>query len=511
MANILDTAADSSDFNILVNAVNLVDSTLSAGIATQLASSTFDITVFAPTDAAFTQLAVDLGFDGDTADEGAVTTFLATNLDAELIRDVLLYHVSPGEQLLASFSDGVAVHTLLSGATFTPDGPTLVDNEPDLIDPTLVETDIIADNGVIHAIDRVLLPADLEAFTSDSITDIVAASGSFDDNAADFDILLNAVIAADLADTLASDEVDLTVFAPTDAAFVGLATALGFTGTGEEEAFGFIVEALTLLGGGDPIPLLTNVLQYHVLPDSLQSAQVLGEETLTTLLGADLTVDGASLEDLEPDLPNANLISLDIQASNGIVHVIDGVLLPADLLGSDGNNDVDFIVGDNTDEVIRTGSDDDFITGGRGNDDIKGGTGNDTILGGRGADTLAGNRGDDTILGGGGKDIIKGGKGEDTINGGANRDELRGGADADTFIFEMGGGRDLILDFASEDKIDVSDFGIESFEELSELFIDQPERLNINFGDGDRVLLIGVEASEVTEDNFIYADPGMMV
>ena len=324
-------------------AIGFVDAEIDAGLAAALGATDADLTVFAPTDTAFGQLAADLGFDGDVADEGAVIIFLVGALPPELIRDVILYHVSPGTQLLASFSDDTPVTTLLTGATFSPDGPTLVDNEPDLIDPTLIDTDLLVDNGVIHVIDRVLIPADLDTFTSTDITSLVAASGGeFDANPGDFDILFN----AGLGEALADPEADLTVFAPTDAAFIGAAQALGFEGSDEGEAFAFIVEALTLLGGGDPIPLLQTVLGYHVVPESLQSAQVLGADSITTLIGAALGVDFAKLVDLEPDLPNAGFEALDIQASNGVVHVIDGVLIPADLLASDGSDDVDFIFAD---------------------------------------------------------------------------------------------------------------------------------------------------------------------
>lgn len=86
----------------------------------------------------------------------------------------------------------------------------------------------------------------------ETITDIVAKSGGeFDDNKRDFDILLNAVIAADLAEALADPKARLTVFAPTDIAFYRLARDLGYAGDYDETAvFTFIVDTLTGLGGG---------------------------------------------------------------------------------------------------------------------------------------------------------------------------------------------------------------------------------------------------------------------
>lgn len=527
MPTLLEAAQTNDNFNILVAAIGFVDGELDAGLATALGATDADLTVFAPTDTAFSQLAVDLGFTGDTADEAAITNFIVDTLPAELIRDVILYHVSPGTQLLASFSDGIPVTTLLTDATFSPDGPTLVDNEPDLIDPTLVDTDLVVDNGVIHVIDRVLIPADLDAFISTDITSIVAASGgTFDSDPGDFDILFNAVVTAGLGEALADPNADLTVFAPTDAAFVATAQALGFDGTDEGAAFEFIVEALTLLGGGDPIPLLQTVLGYHVAPESLQSAQVLGTDSITTLIGAELGVDGAELVDLDPDLPNAGFKALDIQASNGVVHVIDGVLISADLLASDGSGDVDFIIGDDTEDVFLTQKDADFVDGnggadlifsGAGDDTVLGGFGSDTIFGGTGEDMLLGGRGHDSIFGGAGNDVIKGewgrdnifgGAGNDMIEGGKALDTLVGGAGDDLFIYSTGDRKDTILDFDGEhDMIDLSGLGITGFDDVEAAAKDRPFGTTLKFGKGDKLVLLGVDVEDLDADDFIFAAP----
>src|SRR5690606_26941829 len=97
-----------------------------------------------------------------------------------------------------------------------------------------------------------------------TITDIVAASGDgFDTNGRDYDVLLAAVTAAGLGETLATPGLDVTVWAPKDRAFVRTAQDLGFTGENSDEAgaWAFLVEALTAIGGGDPIPTLTTILQ----------------------------------------------------------------------------------------------------------------------------------------------------------------------------------------------------------------------------------------------------------
>ena len=89
-----------------------------------------------------------------------------------------------------------------------------------------MQTNIAATNSIIHVIDRVLLPVNLPGNTDGTFTDIVAASGAFDTNGADFDLLLKAVQTTGLAGALADPTADLTVFAPNDAAFLKLAAAL---------------------------------------------------------------------------------------------------------------------------------------------------------------------------------------------------------------------------------------------------------------------------------------------
>lgn len=388
--NIVDIAAGSDDFNILVMALN------TAGLTDTVRTST-DITVFAPTDAAFTALAVDLGFDGDQTDESAVFGFIAQALTdlgggdpIPLLTDILLYHVSGGAKSEADITAAGSVATLLTGATIAPSGGALVDGEPDLLDPVIVVPDVAASNGTIQGIDRVLLPIDIAGNDRMTLTEIVAASGgTFDSDASDFDLLLNALQAAGLVGALDNPDSNLTVFAPNDAAFVAAAQALGYEGSDEAGAFEYIVDAVTLLSfGRDPVPLLSDILLYHVAPGALDSGDVLGSASIDTLLGAALGVDGAALVDGEPNLPDANIIATDIAASNGFVHVIDGVLVPVDLLPSNGAEDaVAFVIGDDTAETFTLGDNDDYVSAGGGDDTILGDDGSDVILGGDGEDT----------------------------------------------------------------------------------------------------------------------------
>ena len=492
--NIVDIAAGSDDFNILVKAL------AAAGLVEAVQNAT-DITVFAPTDAAFTQLATDLGFDGDATDEDAIFGFIAEALaglapDGDpipLLTDILLYHVSPGAKSADEVDAAEAITTLLDGATFGSEGTALVDNEPDIANPNIVIPNIAASNGTIQVIDRVLIPLDIPGNTPDpeptplpTLTEIVAASGGiFDQDNSDFDLLLNAVTTAGLADALNDPGADLTVFAPTDGAFVGLSQTLGFDGTDEGDAFAYLVEALTLLsGGGDPIPLLTQVLTYHVAPEALDSTAVLSSDGIVTLQGGTLTVDGTSLVDADPDVGNPNLIATDIQAANGIAHVLDGVLLPADLLQSDGSGKVDFIIGDDSNNHFRVGRDNDFVDGNGGSDFI--------WLG----------RGDDVGLGGSGSDIIKGGRGDDLIDGGTGTDYLYGGQGADSFVFRTGDGIDYIRRF--EDGTDMIDLSGTMAAGFDDLHITQKGHVSIVNISEDQALILTGRGLDLGADDFVF-------
>ena len=172
-----------------------------------------------------------------------------------------------------------------------------------------------------------------------TIAAIVARSGGeFDRNRHDYDILLQAVTAAGLVDTLNTPGLDVTVWAPNDRAFVRLAQDLGVADPDEQEAFDAIVATLTTLGGGDPLPLLTSILTYHVTPDARSAWRVLFTREFPTLQGATIGRNFSSwwtlfdLVDKEPGLADPTLTwPIDVRASNGIIHTIDRVLIPVDL------------------------------------------------------------------------------------------------------------------------------------------------------------------------------------
>ncbi len=516
---------DNTDFDLLLASVQ------AAGLADTLDAEDADLTVFAPTDAAFLQLATDLGFTG-TDEQGALDFILAALSDlgggdfTAPLTQILTYHVSPDAKQLAQIEQLETVETL-EGNTIGVDGAVLVDLEPDIIDPALVATDIQAANGVVHAIDRVLLPLDLEGNDVPTIAGTVAASGDGpDDDNTDFDLLNAALDTAGLTGALDAADADLTVFAPTDAAFVQLATNLGFTGTDEQGALDFIVTALTELGRGDPLPLLSEILLYHVAPDAQQLAQLSLVDSVETQQGGSVGIDGTTLVDQEPDLPDPQLVATDIQASNGIIHAIDNVLLPLDipetngrdkvvlLVGDDdgdrlkGRNDNDVLLGGDGNDFLRARNGDDTLDGGAGNDRLLAHNGDDVLFGGEGDDGLFAGRGDDILNGGEGDDFLKGGRGDDILNGGEGDDFLKGGRGADTFVFASGDGHDFVRDFRQKqgDLLDVSGLGITSLEEFVAASVeDGRDLIFTDQGTGETIFFRRLDIEDLSDADFVFA------
>ena len=238
-------------------------------------------TVFAPTDDAFTALLAALGF---TAEELLAYPGLT---------DVLLYHVVGAQALSTDLSDGQEITTLLEEdvqVTITADGVFINQAQ-------VTVADLEADNGVVHVIDAVLVP---ELTQSNTVVDIIV-------NSEVHTVLEDAVVAAGLVDAL-NGEGPFTVFAPTDDAFTALLAALGFTA---EELLAY--------------PGLTDVLLYHVVGAQALSTDLSDGQEITTLLDEDvqvtITADGVFIN-------QAQVIVADLEADNGVVHVIDAVLVP---------------------------------------------------------------------------------------------------------------------------------------------------------------------------------------
>jgi transforming growth factor-beta-induced protein len=254
-------------------------------------NGTGPFTVFAPTDAAFEALLAELG--------GTAADLLAR----DDLADILLYHVVSGELRAADVvaAAPTTVPTLLEGADIAV---TVVDGGVKLNHRVNVTTtNIIASNGVIHVIDAVLLAPE------PTIAAIAAANP-------DFSTLVAALAAAEfdlLSDPLAGP---FTVFAPTNAAFAQALSDLGLT-------------AEELLASDE----LAGILLYHVVPGIVMAADVVaaiaagdGIATVATLQGENLTIalDGDDVVINDTSI----VVDTDIVAWNGVIHVIDTVLLP---------------------------------------------------------------------------------------------------------------------------------------------------------------------------------------
>lgn len=160
-----------------------------------------------------------------------------------------------------------------------------------------------------------------------------SGSGGFDNNGTDFDLLIEAVTTAGLAGALSDPSASLTVLAPNDAAFIATARTLGYSGAGEAGAWAFLVGALTTIGGGDPIPVLQSILKYHVVPDRMSIQRISRMTSLPTLEGPRIGVRFVRFVDRDPDLPDPrlNVFVYNVGATNGVIHGLTRVLIPANL------------------------------------------------------------------------------------------------------------------------------------------------------------------------------------
>jgi uncharacterized surface protein with fasciclin (FAS1) repeats len=265
------------DKTIFENALQL-DDLRSFGLALKAAgleetlSAEGPFTVFAPTNRGYAKLPKE-----------TVATLNTAKLTA-----ILTYHVVPG-QLMAADVVKLKKAKTVQGAEVgvkVSEGKAMVDNA------TVTVTDIKCSNGVIHVIDSVILPRD--------IVDTAVAAGKFKTLAA-------ALKAADLVKILKGDG-PFTVFAPTDEAFKKLPA-----------------DTVEDLLKPENKAKLTAILSCHVLPYKVMAKDVMKLDKLQTLQRSRVTIKA---EGKKVMVDNATVVAADIVCSNGVVHVIDSVLLP---------------------------------------------------------------------------------------------------------------------------------------------------------------------------------------
>lgn len=274
---IVELAQETPNLSLLVEAV------VAADLAGTL-SGDGPFTVFAPTNAAFEAALTALGFS--SIDE----------IPTDVLTGVLLYHVVSGSVRSTDLSDTYV-------ATLSPSGPGLTNASLQIQvtggvqfngSASPVTTDIVAKNGIIHIIDEVMLPKDVVelALANPNFSSLVAA-------------LTATGLETDFVDVLSGDG-PFTVFAPTNAAFDQLLIDLDVSSISEIDT-----------------ETLEAVLLYHVISDSNVRSTQLSAGDVTTL-GGTATI---SLTD-GPQINDANIIVVDVQGTNGVIHAIDKVLLP---------------------------------------------------------------------------------------------------------------------------------------------------------------------------------------
>ena len=283
--NIVDTAIAAGSFDTLVSVLQ------TTGLDAALADESRSFTVFAPTDEAFAMI------DAET-----IAALLA---NPDVLTDILLQHVVEAEVLsTTAFSlNGQSAETLSGVAIPVSINSAL--NSLSFGGATVTVKDIYASNGVIHVIDMVVV-ADVELpAPAMSIVDVALANGNFT-------TLVAALQATGLDTVLDDPESNFTVFAPSDGAFALL---------GQETINSLLADTAAL----------TEILLYHVLP----GATVLQDGAVTIAQSVDSIVTTANTQDVSLSFTDGTLyvnksaVSLtDITADNGVIHVVDQVILP---------------------------------------------------------------------------------------------------------------------------------------------------------------------------------------
>ena len=281
--NIVQVALADPQFSILVEAV------VKAKLDTTL-SGTGPFTVFAPTNVAFAAALAELKLTKDQL------------LNSPDLAKILTYHVLQGKVLKANIPFGTPTATV-QGDTLTIDSTATITDQVGR-KSKITATDITATNGVIHVIDKVILPKNIAAVTTKNIVEIAAGN-------ADFSTLVTALQAAGLTTTLAGPG-PFTVFAPTNAAFAK-------------------IPAATLTALLADRPALIKVLTYHVVGAKVLKSDVVSliGKPIATVAGPSATfVVGSDLKITDQKGGLSQITATDIFATNGVIHVIDTVIFP---------------------------------------------------------------------------------------------------------------------------------------------------------------------------------------
>jgi transforming growth factor-beta-induced protein len=274
----------------------LVAAATKANLVTALSSPTANLTVLAPTDAAFTTLATQLGFSSATA--------MVNALPSSALASILSYHVLPTGKSAANLIAGGATQPTIY--TFSGQPATLAVSttggvkfgDAVLTQATVTTADVPASNGVIHVIDKVLVPPGVL-----TIVQMAQANPAFS-------TLVGAVVSANLASTLGGAG-PFTVFAPTNDAFAAIAST----------------------DAGLTTQQLTTVLTYHVVDAQVLSSGIPFGTPVATVSGQNITITAGPAPTIaritDSTASPKSIVAVDVRASNGVIHVLSGVLIPA--------------------------------------------------------------------------------------------------------------------------------------------------------------------------------------
>ncbi len=330
--NLTEVVIDTPALSLLEEAV------LKAGVG-DILSGDGPFTVFAPTDDAFQALLDSLGDDYTEIDD------FDNAVEIALLKNILLYHVLPDEVNENELQAGIQETAFANNSIeIINDGGTFVIGDVTATNANITATDIDAINGVAHTIDKVLLPQAVNDFltllASDDLVSLVT-------NTPSLSILGAAIIKTDLVDELndiTNQEIvdnentpedeslntgftyykPATVFAPSNTAFQDLFDSLGPN-----------FNTLDDFDTPAEIKLLKNIVLYHVVPGAILQEDLSAGELATALEGNSLEViprvNIFVLGDATNDI-NAVFTNSDIEARNGVAHIIDKVLIPAEAL-----------------------------------------------------------------------------------------------------------------------------------------------------------------------------------
>ncbi len=281
--NIVELAQNTADLSTLVAAVQR------AGLVDAL-SADGPLTVFAPTNKAFSDLLTSLGFAK------------LEDVPVDDLKNILLNHVVSGKVKSGDLSTGYVKSLLTFGGTASNISLYVdLSNGVQVNGSKVTTADVEASNGVVHIVDKVIVPPTVvnQALNNPNFSTLVTA-------------LTRPDLGVDYVAIL-SGAGPFTVFAPTNAAFAALLTELGATSLNDI-----------------PAATLNSVLQYHVVSGAnVLAAQLSDEQEVTTFQGGKFRVDltgGAKIIDAQGR--TSNIIVTDVQGTNGVVHAIDKVILP---------------------------------------------------------------------------------------------------------------------------------------------------------------------------------------